>query len=151
MSIPKISHYLGMPFFTLLLLSLLGVPRVILHDLNIIEEGSLVNSIFVFVPIIIWIAYIVWRDVKKPFLSLLLIGFFYGIFLAIVHQLLWGMAFDEPIQLGGNLSDLPQTTANLIVRIFAFFNSITTGIVIGIIIGTVGSLVNVIKKRLEGK
>lgn len=148
LSINKINDYLGIPVITLLLLSLLGVPRVIAHDLSIVEEGSLINSILVFAPIIIWIVYIVWKDVNKPFLSLLLIGFFYGIFLAIGHQILWSFSLDVPIQFGGNLSDLPQTTVNVIARIFAFFSSVITGTVVGAITGLVGSIVNFIKKSL---
>ncbi|UUI03513.1 hypothetical protein NP439_02110 [Oceanobacillus jeddahense] len=147
MFIQKINNYLGVPVLTLIVLSLLGVPRVILHDLSIIEEGSVVNSILVFAPIIIWIAYIVLKNVNKPFLSLLLIGFFYGIFLAIVHQILWNVAMDTSIQLGGNFSNLPQAVSNIIVRTFAFFSGVTTGIVVGAITGAVGSLLNFVKKR----
>lgn len=143
--------YLGVSIITLLLLSLLGVPRVIAHDLSLIEEGTLVNSVFVFAPIIIWIVYISWNNVNKPFLSLLLIGFFYGLFLAIGHQILWDVAFDAPIQLGGNLSDLPQTTVNLITRIVAFFSSVTTGILVGAVTGLIGSVLNVIKNKFISK
>lgn len=149
MTIHKINDYLGIPVLTLLLLSLLGVPRVVLHDLSMVEEGSWINSILVFAPIIIWILFIVLKKVKKPFLSLLLIGFFYGIFLAIVHQILWTTALDTPIQFGGNLSDLPQSAVNIIARTFAFFSSVTTGIVLGAITGAAGSLVNVIKKGFK--
>lgn len=148
MSIKKINDYLGIPVITLLLLSLLGVPRVITHDLSMVAEGSLINSILVFAPIIIWIVYIVWKGVNKPFLSLLLIGVFYGIFLAIGHQILWSFSFDAPIQFGGNLSDLPQTTVNVIARIFAFFSSLITGTVVGVFTGLVGSIVNFIKKSI---
>ncbi|WP_040979387.1 hypothetical protein [Oceanobacillus jeddahense] len=147
MFIQKINNYLGVPVLTLIVLSLLGVPRVILHDLSIIEEGSTVNSLLVFIPIIIWLAYIVLKNVNKPFLSLLLTGFFYGIFLAIVHQILWNVAMDTSIQLGGNFSNLPQAVSNIIVRTFAFFSGVTTGIVVGAITGAVGSLLNFVKKR----
>lgn len=151
MSMQRINNYLGVPLFTLIMLSLLGVPRVIAHDLSIIEEGSLVNSILVFAPIIIWIMYTNLKNIKKTFLSLLLIGFFYGIFLAAVHQILWSTALDTPIQFGGNLSNLPQTAVNLIARIFAFLSSVTTGIVIGAITGAAGSLVNFIKNSFTSR
>lgn len=49
MSIKKWDHYFGISLNTLLGLSLLGVPRVILHDLSLIKEGSLTNSLFVFI------------------------------------------------------------------------------------------------------
>ncbi|MFD1067958.1 hypothetical protein [Oceanobacillus locisalsi] len=151
MSIQKINDYLGISIFTLILLSLLGVPRVIAHDLSIVEEGSLANRILVFAPIVIWIMFIVLKKVQKPFLSLLLIGFFYGIFLAIVHQLFWNIALDTPIQLGGNLSNLPQVAVNIIARIFAFFSSITTGIVLGVITGAASSLLRFVRKSFTAK
>ncbi|WP_080875916.1 hypothetical protein [Oceanobacillus timonensis] len=147
MSVQKINEYLGIPVLTLIFLSLLGLPRVIAHDLSMVEEGSLVNSILVFAPIIIWIVFLVIKNVKKTFLSLLLIGFFYGICLAMVHQLFWNTALDTPIQFGGNLSNLPPVAVNIIARIFAFFSSVTTGIALGVITGAVGSLVHFIKKK----
>ncbi|GBD62734.1 hypothetical protein TEHAL1_06580 [Tetragenococcus halophilus] len=145
MSIKKWDHYFGISLNTLLGLSLLGVPRVILHDLSLIKEGSLTNSLFVFIPIIIWIGYIVWKNVKRPFLSLVVIGLFYGIFLAISHQIFWDTAFNASIQLGGNLSDLSPLISSMIIRVFAFFSSLTTGVLVGVISGTVTSVIYFLK------
>ncbi|AYW51410.1 hypothetical protein C7H83_05730 [Tetragenococcus halophilus] len=141
----KWDHYFGISLNTLLGLSLLGVPRVILHDLSLIKEGSLTNSLFVFIPIIIWIGYIVWKNVKRPFLSLVVIGLFYGIFLAISHQIFWDTAFNASIQLGGNLSDLSPLISSMIIRVFAFFSSLTTGVLVGVISGTVTSVIYFLK------
>ncbi|GMA71051.1 hypothetical protein [Tetragenococcus osmophilus] len=150
MSIKKINEYLGISLVTLFVLSLLGLPRVILHDLSLIEEGSLVNSLFVFVPIIIWIGYIVWQNVKRPFLSLVVIGLFYGIFLALSHQIFWNTAFNTSIQLGGNLSHLSPLVSSSIIRVFAFFSSLTTGAIVGVISGLIASIINFLK-RMRGK
>lgn len=146
MSIKKWNHYLGISLNTLLGLSLLGAPRVILHDLSLIKEGSLTNSLFVFVPIIIWISYIVWRNVKRPFLSLVVIGLFYGIFLAITHQFFWDTAFNTSIHLGGNLSDLSLLISSMIIRVFAFFSSLTSGVLVGVISGAVASMIYFLKR-----
>jgi len=145
LSIKKWNNYLGISLNTLLGLSLLGVPRVILHDLSLIKEGSLINSLFVFVPIVIWIGYIVWQNIKRPFLSLVVIGLFYGIFLAISHQIFWDTAFNTSIQLGGNLSDLSPLISSMIIRVFAFFSSLTTGILVGVISGAVASMIYFLK------
>lgn len=118
---------------------------MILHDLSLIKEGSLTNSLFVFIPIIIWIGYIVWKNVKRPFLSLVVIGLFYGIFLAISHQIFWDTAFNASIQLGGNLSDLSPLISSMIIRVFAFFSSLTTGVLVGVISGTVTSVIYFLK------
>lgn len=146
MSIKKINEYLGISLVTLLALSLLGLPRVVLHDLSLLEEGSLVNSLFVFVPIVIWVGCIVWQNVKRPFLSLVVIGLFYGIFLAISHQVFWNTAFSMSIQLGGNLSHLPPLVSSSIIRVFAFFSSLITGAIVGIISGSIASIINFFKR-----
>ncbi|MDN6723422.1 hypothetical protein [Tetragenococcus halophilus] len=98
-----------------------------------------------FIPIIIWIGYIVWKNVKRPFLSLVVIGLFYGIFLAISHQIFWDTAFNASIQLGGNLSDLSPLISSMIIRVFAFFSSLTTGVLVGVISGTVTSVIYFLK------
>ena len=41
---------LGFSWPALVALAALAAPRVVLHDLGVIEEGSLVNGLFVFVP-----------------------------------------------------------------------------------------------------
>ncbi|WP_440896059.1 hypothetical protein ACS127_16230 [Amphibacillus sp. Q70] len=146
MSIQKIESYLGISIMSLLLLSLLGIPRVLLHDFSLIEEGSFINHLFVFVPMVIWIGFIVWKDVKRPFLSLVVVGLFYGIFLAIGHQILWNVAFDTPIQLGGNLSGLPQGISTSIIRIYAILSSVTTGIVVGMVLGIMTSFIYFLKR-----
>src|SRR5699024_6490245 len=61
-------HYggrkLGLPMIGIIALALLAVPRVVLHDLGVITEGTWVNAIFVFVPPLIWIAVMAWWRVS---------------------------------------------------------------------------------------
>lgn len=129
---------LGLPLIALIGLALLAAPRVPLHDLGIIEEGTFVNSLFVFVPPMIWVAVAVLKRVPNPLLTLLTIGLFYGVFLALGHQLLWTESFgDDPPQLGGNLSDLDPTLESVIIRSFAAVSSIFTGLIVGAISGLV--------------
>lgn len=126
-------------------LSLVGLPRVILHDLSLIAEGSLVNSIFVFVPMISWIGYGVLKKRGQPFLPVVIIGIFYGILLAVSHQLLWRFALGEPIQLGGNLKGLSPILAPVIIRLAAILSSLTTGAVVGVICGALATGINFLK------
>lgn len=129
---------LGLPLIALIGLALLAAPRVPLHDLGIIEEGSFVNSLFVFVPPVVWVAVAVLKRVPNPLLTLLAIGLFYGVFLALGHQILWTESFgDDPPQLGGNLSDLDPTLEAVIIRSFAAVSSIFTGLIVGAISGLV--------------
>lgn len=129
---------LGLPLITIIGLALLGAPRVVLHDLGLISEGTLLNALFVFVPPVIWIAVALWRRVPTPFLTLVMVGVFYGVFLALGHQILWGASFgDNPPQLSGNLTDLAPGIQSVIVRSFAALSSVFTGVVVGAITGLI--------------
>jgi hypothetical protein len=89
-------HVLGFSWPTLVGLAALAAPRVVLHDLGVVEEGTVVNALLVFVPPACWIAAVMWRRPPRPFLSMLVVGGLYGAFLAAGHQLLWDTAFEEP-------------------------------------------------------
>src|SRR5699024_5638162 len=125
---------LGLPFLAIIGLALLAVPRVALHDLDLIHEGTLVNALFVFVPPVVWIAVVLWRRVPNAFLTVLVIGCCYGFFLALGHQVLWGQSFAEDTpRLGGNLSGLDPNIQDIILRFFAAISSLLTGVIVGAI------------------
>ncbi len=119
-------------------LALLAAPRVVLHDLGLISEGTFLNALFVFLPPLIWIVVALWKRVPNPFLTLLVVGAIYGVFLAIGHQLLWNVSFGEnPPQLGGNLTDLDLGVQSIIVRLFAALSSLLTGVIVGAMSGLI--------------
>ncbi|HLS32140.1 MAG TPA: hypothetical protein VK039_00995, partial [Brevibacterium sp.] len=60
-----------MPLLAILGLALLAAPRVVLHDLGIITEGTAVNSVLVFVPLAVWIVVPLLLTVPRPFLTVL--------------------------------------------------------------------------------
>lgn len=146
----KFEEKLGIGVLELLMLALVGVPRVILHDLSLIEEGTFVNALFVFVPVIIWITYLLYKKVKAPFLSMFILCVMYGVFLALAHQMLWMQAFPEPVQLGGNLTELPDAASQVIIRGFAFLSSLTTGAVMGVLLGVVTWILNGLMNMIGG-
>ena len=130
-------HRLGLPLIAIVGLACLAAPRVVLHDLNIIEEGTFVNALFVFLPPLIWIVTVLIARVPKPLITLLAVGLCYGVFLALGHQLLWNHSVgDNPPQLGGNLSGLDPSAQSLIFRSFAGGSSLLIGVVVGALSGT---------------
>src|SRR5690625_1711742 len=139
-----INKKLSLPFSTIFLLALLGLPRVIAHDLRWVEPGSMFNTLLAIVPPIIWIL-VVLSKTNRPFMPLLWIGVVYGLLLGVTHQILWTVAFDTPPTLGGNLKDVTPLVNSMITRVFAFLSSITTGTVIGIITALIGSAINYFK------
>lgn len=128
---------LGLPLAALFGLALLGLPRVVLHDLDLVHEGTFVNLLLVVVPPAAWIAVALAKRVPNPFLTLLVVGLFYGVLLALTHQLLWGAAFDEPPTLGGNLSDIAPGAQAIIIRVFAAISSLFTGVIVGVVTGLI--------------
>ncbi|WP_258132353.1 hypothetical protein [Microbacterium sp. MYb62] len=107
-----------------------------LHDLGLVQERTVVNAVLVFVPPLIWIGVVLVFRVRAPFLTLLVVGAFYGVFLALGHQLLWDIAWgDSPPRLGGNLAGLDTTAQSLILRFFAVVSSLFTGVIVGAITG----------------
>lgn len=128
----------GLPLPVLVLLALLAAPRVVLHDLGIIHEGTLVNALFVFAPPLVWIVVVLWRRVPNPFLALVVVGLLYGVALMLGHQLLWHLTWEgEAPTLGGALADLPPMVQQVILRGFAALSSLVTGTIVGAISGLI--------------
>ncbi|WP_280414426.1 hypothetical protein [Nocardia carnea] len=126
---------IGMHPWTVVALASLGVPRVVAHDLGL--AGPVANSVLVFVPLAIWVGWVLWRRVP-PMPGLVIVGVVYGILLAITHQLLWLEAFDgNPPELGGNLAGRFSPTAEqVILRLASVGSSIVTGALLGTVTGT---------------
>ncbi|MEU6719581.1 hypothetical protein ABZ897_49675 [Nonomuraea sp. NPDC046802] len=133
---------LGLSVWAVWGLALLGVPRVIAHDLRLV--GPAVNALLVFVPIAIWAAVVLWKRVPNPFLTLLAVGAAYGVLLGVTHQVLWAESFDgDPPSLGGNLAGaLPPAVEGLVLRAFSLVSSLVTGAGVGAAVGVVAWVVS---------
>ncbi len=135
----RIRRALGMPLLAVGGLALLGVPRVVAHDLELV--GAVANAVLVYLPIAVWLVVVLWLRVPNAFRTLLVIGFAYGVVLAMTHQVLWTQAFAEPPSLGGNLAGaLAPAVESALLRTFAFLSSVITGVFVGAVTGTVGWL-----------
>jgi hypothetical protein len=139
---------LGLSVPVVILLATIAAIRVPLHDLGIVPEGSVVAGLLVFVPLAVWLIVVLRRRVPNPFLALTVVGLAYGVMLAVVHQLLWGAAFDgNPPSLGGNFEGvLAPGLESLIVRGFAFFSSIVTGTLVGTVVGAVAWVIGCLRR-----
>lgn len=119
----------GFTWPVLIALAALATPRVVLHDLHLVEEGSFTNGLLVFVPPACWVAAVVWRRPARPFATAVTVGAIYGVFLAVIHQLLWDAALPAGI-------DLP---AVVVARTAAVFSSLAVGTLIGVVVGAVAA------------
>ncbi|WP_152361542.1 hypothetical protein [Microlunatus speluncae] len=145
-----IKRHTGIPLVGLIGLALLAVPRVVLHDLGLIHEGTFVNLLLVFAPPAVWVAVAVLARVPKPLLTLVIIGGCYGIFLALGHQLLWDVAWgDSPPVLGGAFADASPAASALLLRGGAVISSLVTGLVVGLLSGLVAWLVGRLTRPRE--
>ena len=62
---------LGFSIPAILLLAAIHVP---LHDLGIVPEGSVIAGLLVFVPLAIWLAVVLQRQVLNPFITLTVVS-----------------------------------------------------------------------------
>ncbi|MFD0558079.1 hypothetical protein FB566_3372 [Stackebrandtia endophytica] len=146
----KTKRRLGLSFPAILGLALLGAPRVVAHDLELVSPA--VNSILVFAPLIIWVIVALWARVANPFLTLLVVGVCYGVILAAVHQVLWGAAFDEAPTLGGNLEGaLSPGAESALIRVFSVGSSLITGALVGAATGAVAWVLAKLTGRSSGR
>ncbi|MCO1658421.1 hypothetical protein [Pseudonocardia humida] len=114
---------LGLSAPALVGLALLAVPRVVLHDLDLITEGTFVNGLFVFVPPAVWVLVAVAKRVPNPFATVLVVGVIHGVFLVVVHQLLW------------ETMDLPAAASTPFARAAAVVAGLLTGVLVGAVAG----------------
>lgn len=133
-----------MPVAALLGLALLAVPRVILHDLHLIEEWAPLTWVLAILPVLIWSGAAVLVNSPRPFLTVLLIGLIFGVMLVATHQLMWESAFrGNPPSVGsGPLRDV-------IPRIAAVPSGLFTGVAIGAIGGLVAQVAAATRRRLQ--
>lgn len=125
---------LGFSWPVLVGLAALAAPRVVLHDLDLVPEGALVAALLAVVPPLCWVAVVLWRRPPRPFLTVLVIGAIYGVFLAVGHQLLWTEAFE------GNEALAASPIPEVLMRAAAVVSSIVTGTAVGAITGAVAAL-----------
>ncbi len=116
---------LGLSVLSLIGLAALGLPRVILHDLHIIDEAHPASWILSLGPVAVWVAVAVVKKVPNPFLTVLTIGLIFAVMLTITHQLLWSSLFNDP-----ETADSIPRLAQLPGALFA-----------GLLLGGVGGLV----------
>lgn len=132
---------LGLPFLALLGLAALAVPRVILHDLHVIEEGDLATWLLALLPVAVWITVAVVARVPNPFLTVFVIGALFGGMLMLTHQLLWSVNF------GGDAPDLGGPVGTVLPRVAVVFSSVFTGAIMGTIAGLIAWGVSALVSR----
>lgn len=136
------SRPLGFSVPALFGLALLGLPRVILHDLRVIEEGSPITWLLALGPLAVWIAVAVAKRVSKPFLTLLVVGAIFGVMLMVTHQILWVSAY------AGNPPALGEgPLASLLPRLA----SIPSGIIVGTAMGAISGLIAWAVQKATGR
>ena len=134
---PQPQPFLGIGILGIIGLALLGTPRVVLHDLDVIHEGTFINLLFVVMPLLVWFAVVYAKRVRTPFLTLLAVGMCYGILIVLIHQMLWNVALEEAPQLGGNLEEMSAGAQEVIIRSFSVVSGFVTGTIVGAIVGLI--------------
>lgn len=128
---------LGLSWQLIAVLAALAIPRAIGHDVRLLDPDSGLNRALALLPLLIWVVVLTARRVPRPFVAMLLIGLAYGVMLAVTHQVFWTSFWgDAPPSIGGNLEGrLSPLAESLVLRTFASFSSIITGLVTGAVAG----------------
>lgn len=134
-----------MPFLALVGLAALGVPRVVLHDLHVIDPMGPLTWFLALGPIAAWIWVAVAKRVPNPFVTVLVIGSLYGAMLVIVHQLLWTQAMQGVLP---SLGEGPMATT--LPRLAAIPSGLITGALIGAIAGLIAWAIRAAMRARSG-
>ncbi len=147
----SVRHRLGLSVPAVTGLALLAAVRVPLHDLGIVPEGSVAAGLLALVPPVVWVAVAVRRAVPNPVLTLAVVGLFYGVMLAAIHQLFWAVAFDgHRPALGGTLEGvLDPGVEDLLLRAAVIPSSLLTGIAVGTASGMVAWIIKRVRLRAD--
>jgi len=132
------SRGLGLPLAVIMGLTALAVPRIIAHDLGLVEPGSLANTALAVLPLVIWVVVaMLWS--RRPLVSLFVAGGLLGVALALIHNLSWGAVFgDDPPSLGGALEGvLAPGLEEAVLRGAGTISSLATGLATGVICGLI--------------
>ncbi|MEV4281313.1 hypothetical protein [Actinoplanes xinjiangensis] len=108
----------------MIVLGLLAAPRAVLHDLGLVHEGTGLNALLVFVPLLMWVVAAVTHS-SSPVRLLIGAGAVYGICLAVIHNALWNGE---------------ATVAEPLARAGMTLSSLVTGLTVGAICGGVAWL-----------
>jgi len=133
----------------IVLLAALTLPRVVVHDLGLIEIDSPVYTALAVAPLLVWLLVAVFRKTQRPFFDFMVLGVAYGVFLGLTHQILWDASWGgAPPHIGGNLTGKFNPVAeSLILRAFALGSSIVTGVVFGAAFGVVAVVAMKLRSR----
>jgi hypothetical protein len=128
-----------LPIIAIAVLAALTLPRVVAHDLRLIQIDSPAYTVLAVAPLLVWLLVAVFRKTQRPFFDFLVLGLIYGLFLGLTHQVLWDASWaGNPPHMGGNLAGkLDPFVESLILRAFALGSSIVTGLVFGAAFGIV--------------
>ena len=131
------------------LLAALTLPRVVAHDLRLIEIDSPAYTVLAVAPLLIWLLVAILRKTQRPFFDFLVLGLVYGLFLGLTHQILWDASWaGNPPHMGGNLAGkFNPLVESLILRAFALGSSIVTGLVFGAAFGIVAFVAMKVRDR----
>jgi len=127
-------------------LAALGVPRVVVHDVDL--GGDALTVVLAIGPLGAWLLMLIRLRRGSVMGTGLALGGLFGLALAVTHQVLWDEAFNgrEP-RLGGGLGDLPDWAHAAITRGAGFAASVAAGLATG---AAVGAVAMIARKRDNG-
>lgn len=133
--------FTDMSWALMLVLVVIGLPRTVLADLDIVApESGLLYYVLALGPFVAWLIVAVFRRNQRPVWDFLILGLLYGLSLILAHQLLWNApgAENSVPQSAIDFSErFSPTVGELVVRLYTGGVALALGIGTGLVAAAV--------------
>ena len=138
-----------MPLWMLAGLALLAMPRAVIHDLDGLPFDSPAYIAMAVAPLLLYLAIAIFRNNKRPMYDFIVLGLFFGVFLSLVHLILWDHKWGgNPPAFGDQLTGVfcPEVE-DMLFRISVTFSGLHVGIALGALFGAIGLIAQKVRAR----
>ncbi|WP_162463223.1 hypothetical protein [Paenibacillus psychroresistens] len=134
-----------MPLVLLVVLAAIGIPQVVVKDLQLFSFESILYKALTIGPFLVYLAIALFRKNKRPFYDFIVLGALLGLFVAVTHQI----TMDKNVpELKGYLKDFfSPAVEEISIRIVIFVRILVTRLIAGAVFGLIASAVYRIRQR----
>ncbi|HEV7652376.1 MAG TPA: hypothetical protein VGP26_29835 [Actinophytocola sp.] len=141
-----------MPTWLMLLLVVVGLPRTILADLNVVPpESGILYYFLALAPYVAWVAVAIVRETRKPIADFIVLGVLYGLSLVLVHQVLWnagaGEGQETPAAARSFAEGFSPGMQDLATRGYTVMIAMAIGIGSGIVVALIAFVAKLVRSR----
>jgi hypothetical protein len=143
-----------MPTWLMLTLVVIGMPRTLLGDLNVVPpESGILYFVLALGPYVAWIAVAIFRETRKPIADFIMLGVLYWLSLVLVHQVLWnagaGEGQETPAAARSFAENFSDGFQELAVRGYTVVIALAIGLGSGIVVALIAYVAKLVRSRRQ--